>query len=53
MGLALPPMVTSCDQEKARGLVGLSNKQEEDPYTRSVFLSLFVAIEDVVFGPLC
>lgn len=45
-------MFPSCDQEKIRGLVGLSNKQEEDPYTHSVFLSLFVANERVVFGPL-
>lgn len=52
MGLPLPPTVTSCDQEKVRGLIGLSNKQEEDPYTRSVFLSLFVANEDVIFSPL-
>lgn len=52
MGLALLPMVTSCDREKARGLVGLSNKQEEDPYTDSVFLFLVVANEHVVFGPL-
>lgn len=49
---ALPPMVTSCDQEKVRGLVGLSNKQEEDPYTDSVFSFLVVADEHVVFDPL-
>lgn len=37
MGLALQPAVTSCDQEKGGGLVGLSNKQEEDSHTIQCF----------------